>query len=146
MDYVRNDGTVSRDDLIVDLEFLFFEKIRDKDFSYWSWFFKAANILKKEYFRNLWENGCFMGFVGKEKCLTLLEGQQVGDFLVRFSQSEEAAFAIAFYTPGIYVFFLNRSSMLIMTGNSTLCFLCSCRSIEEQSCLLLPRQGSLECF
>ncbi|XP_057275810.1 signal transducer and activator of transcription 1-alpha/beta isoform X3 [Pezoporus wallicus] len=62
------------------------ENINDKNFSFWLWIEGILELIKK-HLLCLWNDGCIMGFISKEKERTLLKDQSPGTFLLRFSES-----------------------------------------------------------
>ncbi|NWJ07072.1 STAT1 protein, partial [Crypturellus undulatus] len=62
------------------------ENINDKNFPFWLWIEGILELIKK-HLLCLWNDGCIMGFVSKEKERALLKDQSPGTFLLRFSES-----------------------------------------------------------
>ncbi|KAH0511706.1 Signal transducer and activator of transcription 1 [Microtus ochrogaster] len=62
------------------------ENINDKNFSFWPWIDTILELIKK-HLLCLWNDGCIMGFISKERERALLKDQQPGTFLLRFSES-----------------------------------------------------------
>uniref|UniRef100_A0A8B9GQ86 Signal transducer and activator of transcription n=1 Tax=Amazona collaria TaxID=241587 RepID=A0A8B9GQ86_9PSIT len=62
------------------------ENINDKNFPFWLWIEGILELIKK-HLLCLWNDGCIMGFISKEKERTLLKDQSPGTFLLRFSES-----------------------------------------------------------
>ncbi|XP_069346375.1 signal transducer and activator of transcription 1-alpha/beta isoform X10 [Eulemur rufifrons] len=62
------------------------ENINDKNFSFWLWIENILELIKK-HLLSLWNDGCIMGFISKERERALLMDQQSGTFLLRFSES-----------------------------------------------------------
>lgn len=62
------------------------ENINDKNFSFWLWIESILELIKK-HLLSLWNDGCIMGFISKERERALLKDQQPGTFLLRFSES-----------------------------------------------------------
>lgn len=62
------------------------ENISDKNFSFWLWIENILELIKK-HLLCLWNDGCIMGFISKERERALLKDQQPGTFLLRFSES-----------------------------------------------------------
>ncbi|XP_055005482.1 signal transducer and activator of transcription 1-like isoform X3 [Boleophthalmus pectinirostris] len=52
----------------------------------WIWIDGILDLIEK-HLKNLWRDGCIMGFVSKENTRDLLLTKQVGNFLLRFSES-----------------------------------------------------------
>ncbi|NWW95413.1 STAT1 protein, partial [Rhynochetos jubatus] len=64
----------------------FQENINDKNFPFWLWIEGILELIKK-HLLCLWNDGCIMGFISKEKERALLKDQSPGTFLLRFSES-----------------------------------------------------------
>ncbi|OBS69789.1 hypothetical protein A6R68_01670 [Neotoma lepida] len=62
------------------------ENINDKNFSFWPWIDTILELIKK-HLLCLWNDGCIMGFISKDRERALLKDQQPGTFLLRFSES-----------------------------------------------------------
>ncbi|XP_071603927.1 signal transducer and activator of transcription 1-alpha/beta isoform X1 [Heliangelus exortis] len=62
------------------------ENINDKTFPFWLWIEGILELIKK-HLLCLWNDGCIMGFISKEKERALLKDQPPGTFLLRFSES-----------------------------------------------------------
>ncbi|XP_028924835.1 signal transducer and activator of transcription 1-alpha/beta isoform X1 [Ornithorhynchus anatinus] len=62
------------------------ENINDKNFPFWLWIESILELIKK-HLLCLWNDGCIMGFISKERERALLKDQQPGTFLLRFSES-----------------------------------------------------------
>ncbi|NWU64472.1 STAT1 protein, partial [Pterocles burchelli] len=64
----------------------FQENINDKNFPFWLWIEGILELIKK-HLLCLWNDGCIMGFISKDKERALLKDQSPGTFLLRFSES-----------------------------------------------------------
>ncbi|NXJ06410.1 STAT1 protein, partial [Odontophorus gujanensis] len=64
----------------------FQENINDKNFPFWLWIEGILELIKK-HLLCLWNDGCIMGFISKDKERALLKDQRPGTFLLRFSES-----------------------------------------------------------
>ncbi|NXA81480.1 STAT1 protein, partial [Thryothorus ludovicianus] len=62
------------------------ENINDKNFSFWLWIEGILELIKK-HLLCLWNDGCIVGFISKERERALLKDQRPGTFLLRFSES-----------------------------------------------------------
>ncbi|NXK91267.1 STAT1 protein, partial [Formicarius rufipectus] len=62
------------------------ENINDKTFPFWLWIEGILELIKK-HLLCLWNDGCIMGFISKERERALLKDQNPGTFLLRFSES-----------------------------------------------------------
>ncbi|NXM75896.1 STAT1 protein, partial [Serilophus lunatus] len=62
------------------------ENINDKNFPFWLWIEGILELIKK-HLLCLWNDGCIMGFISKERERALLKDQKPGTFLLRFSES-----------------------------------------------------------
>ncbi|NXB89818.1 STAT1 protein, partial [Vidua chalybeata] len=66
----------------------FQENINDKNFPFWLWIEGILELIKK-HLLCLWNDGCIMGFISKERERALLKDQSPGTFLLRFSESSK---------------------------------------------------------
>uniref|UniRef100_A0A8C4Q9M0 Signal transducer and activator of transcription n=1 Tax=Eptatretus burgeri TaxID=7764 RepID=A0A8C4Q9M0_EPTBU len=64
------------------------ENLPGKQFSFWLWLDGILELVKK-HLLNLWDDGCIMGFVSKERERNLLKQTHPGTFLLRFSESSK---------------------------------------------------------
>ncbi|NXC80650.1 STAT1 protein, partial [Cercotrichas coryphoeus] len=64
------------------------ENINDKNFPFWLWIEGILELIKK-HLLCLWNDGCIMGFISKERERALLKDQSPGTFLLRFSESSK---------------------------------------------------------
>uniref|UniRef100_A0A8D0H6I6 Signal transducer and activator of transcription n=1 Tax=Sphenodon punctatus TaxID=8508 RepID=A0A8D0H6I6_SPHPU len=64
------------------------ENINDKNFPFWLWIEGILELIKK-HLLCLWNDGCIIGFISKERERTLLKDQMPGTFLLRFSESSK---------------------------------------------------------
>ncbi|NWQ77532.1 STAT1 protein, partial [Columbina picui] len=62
------------------------ENMNDKNFPFWLWIEGILELIKK-HLLCLWNDGCIMGFISKEKERALLKDRSPGTFLLRFSES-----------------------------------------------------------
>ncbi|NXF00924.1 STAT1 protein, partial [Smithornis capensis] len=62
------------------------ENINDKNFPFWLWIEGILELIKK-HLLCLWNDGCIVGFISKERERALLKDQNPGTFLLRFSES-----------------------------------------------------------
>ncbi|NWH88417.1 STAT1 protein, partial [Aegithalos caudatus] len=62
------------------------ENINDKNFPFWLWIEGILELIKK-HLLCLWNDGCIVGFISKERERALLKDQRPGTFLLRFSES-----------------------------------------------------------
>ncbi|MFT7804633.1 STAT2b-like, partial [Arapaima gigas] len=62
------------------------ENIPGTTFSFWVWFDGVLSMVRT-YLQNLWNDGCIMGFISKDKTRSLLCKKMLGTFLLRFSES-----------------------------------------------------------
>ncbi|NXN98848.1 STAT1 protein, partial [Rhinopomastus cyanomelas] len=62
------------------------ENMNDKNFPFWLWIEGILELIKK-HLLCLWNDGCIMGFISKERERALLKDQRPGTFLLRFSES-----------------------------------------------------------
>ncbi|XP_015723123.1 signal transducer and activator of transcription 1-alpha/beta isoform X2 [Coturnix japonica] len=62
------------------------ENMNEKNFPFWLWIEGILELIKK-HLLCLWNDGCIMGFISKDRERALLKDQQPGTFLLRFSES-----------------------------------------------------------
>ncbi|OCT63934.1 hypothetical protein XELAEV_18045030mg [Xenopus laevis] len=77
--------TSSGDDLIPWTRFCK-ENMNDKNFPFWLWIEGILELIKK-HLLCLWNDGCIVGFISKERERALLKEKAPGTFLLRFSES-----------------------------------------------------------
>ncbi|TUA20073.1 Signal transducer and activator of transcription 1 [Bagarius yarrelli] len=58
----------------------------EKNFTFWLWIEGILDLIKR-HLLSLWDDGCIMGFVTKERTKALLSDKSPGTFLLRFSES-----------------------------------------------------------
>eukprot|EP01089_Gocevia_fonbrunei_P013113 TRINITY_DN3264_c0_g1_i1.p1 TRINITY_DN3264_c0_g1~~TRINITY_DN3264_c0_g1_i1.p1 ORF type:complete len:561 (-),score=75.93 TRINITY_DN3264_c0_g1_i1:110-1690(-) len=64
---------------------------------YWSWFGQVVQSLRfKRHISHLWFAGLIYGFLTKNMCNQLLKDEDVGTFIIRFSESYPGLFAVAY--------------------------------------------------
>ncbi|XP_053327825.1 signal transducer and activator of transcription 1-alpha/beta [Spea bombifrons] len=80
-------GPNSVDDLIPWTKFCK-ENMNDKNFPFWLWIEGILELIKK-HLLFLWNDGCILGFISKEKERVLLKEKETGTFLLRFSESSK---------------------------------------------------------
>uniref|UniRef100_A0A8C7LHU5 Signal transducer and activator of transcription n=1 Tax=Oncorhynchus kisutch TaxID=8019 RepID=A0A8C7LHU5_ONCKI len=61
-------------------------KFCKKSFPFWLWIEAILDLIKR-HLLSLWNDGCILGFVSKEREKALLTGKCPGTFLLRFSES-----------------------------------------------------------
>jgi len=71
------------------------ETLPDRTFTFWEWFYRIL-LLTSHNMGRLWKEGYIMGFVMKQAAEKMLEQQQNGCFLLRFSDSELGGVTIAY--------------------------------------------------
>ncbi|XP_018426163.1 PREDICTED: signal transducer and activator of transcription 1-alpha/beta [Nanorana parkeri] len=64
------------------------ENLNDKTFPFWLWIEGILELIKK-HLLCLWNDGCIMGFISKERERMLLKDKEPGTFLLRFSESSK---------------------------------------------------------
>ncbi|NXH94762.1 STAT1 protein, partial [Pachycephala philippinensis] len=64
------------------------ENLNDKNFPFWLWIEGILELIKK-HLLCLWNDGCIVGFISKERERALLKDQSPGTFLLRFSESSK---------------------------------------------------------
>ncbi|KAG8432805.1 hypothetical protein GDO86_017159, partial [Hymenochirus boettgeri] len=62
------------------------ENINEKHFPFWLWIEGILELIKK-HLLCLWNDGCIVGFISKERERALLKEMEPGTFLLRFSES-----------------------------------------------------------
>ncbi|XP_053554568.1 signal transducer and activator of transcription 1-alpha/beta [Bombina bombina] len=80
-------GPNSTDDLIPWTRFCK-ENIGEKNFPFWLWIEGILELIKK-HLLCLWNDGCIVGFISKERERALLKEKNPGTFLLRFSESSK---------------------------------------------------------
>uniref|UniRef100_A0A673HIM3 Signal transducer and activator of transcription n=1 Tax=Sinocyclocheilus rhinocerous TaxID=307959 RepID=A0A673HIM3_9TELE len=58
----------------------------EKNFTFWLWIEGILDLIKR-HLLSLWDDGCIMGFVTKDRTKALLHDKASGTFLLRFSES-----------------------------------------------------------
>ncbi|RXN09234.1 signal transducer and activator of transcription 1-alpha beta-like isoform X1 [Labeo rohita] len=58
----------------------------EKNFTFWLWIEGILDLIKR-HLLSLWDDGCIMGFVTKDRTKALLHDKLPGTFLLRFSES-----------------------------------------------------------
>ncbi|XP_051550574.1 signal transducer and activator of transcription 1-alpha/beta-like [Myxocyprinus asiaticus] len=58
----------------------------EKNFTFWLWIEGILDLIKR-HLLSLWDDGCIMGFVTKDRTKALLHDKAPGTFLLRFSES-----------------------------------------------------------
>ncbi|XP_069589912.1 signal transducer and activator of transcription 1-alpha/beta isoform X3 [Ranitomeya imitator] len=64
------------------------ENLNDKNFPFWLWIEGILELIKK-HLLCLWNDGCIVGFISKERERALLKEKRPGTFLLRFSESSK---------------------------------------------------------
>ncbi|CAI9581748.1 unnamed protein product [Staurois parvus] len=64
------------------------ENLNEKTFPFWLWIEGILELIKK-HLLCLWNDGCIMGFISKERERMLLKDKEPGTFLLRFSESSK---------------------------------------------------------
>lgn len=65
--------------------------------AFWSWFGQCLQTIRfKRYISTLWNTGAIFGFITKEECNKVLQGQGLGTFIIRFSESLPGLFGVAY--------------------------------------------------
>ncbi|CRK98250.1 CLUMA_CG011612, isoform A [Clunio marinus] len=75
------------------------EPLRDRQFTFWEWFY-AAMKLTREHLRGPWNDGSIVGFIHKRTAEDHLLSCPRGTFLLRFSDSELGGITIAWVNEG----------------------------------------------
>ncbi|XP_011681709.1 signal transducer and activator of transcription 5B isoform X2 [Strongylocentrotus purpuratus] len=70
------------------------DPLPNRTFTFWRWFHGVLELTRK-HLRGPWNDGSIMGFVSRSMAHDLLLSQQVGCFLLRFSDSEIGGITIA---------------------------------------------------
>nr|XP_046218712.1 signal transducer and activator of transcription 1-alpha/beta-like [Oncorhynchus gorbuscha] len=65
---------------------MFCKNVNEKGFPFWLWIDGILDLIKR-HLMCLWNDGCIMGFVSKEREKALLKDKEPGTFLLRFSES-----------------------------------------------------------
>ncbi|XP_063286233.1 signal transducer and activator of transcription 1-alpha/beta isoform X2 [Pelobates fuscus] len=64
------------------------ENLNEKTFPFWLWIEGILELIKK-HLLCLWNDGCIVGFISKERERGLLKEKEPGTFLLRFSESSK---------------------------------------------------------
>ncbi|XP_034145633.1 signal transducer and activator of transcription 1a isoform X2 [Esox lucius] len=64
----------------------FCKSLTEKSFPFWLWIEAILDLIKR-HLLSLWNDGCILGFVSKEREKAMLTGRCPGTFLLRFSES-----------------------------------------------------------
>uniref|UniRef100_A0A672MVP2 Signal transducer and activator of transcription n=1 Tax=Sinocyclocheilus grahami TaxID=75366 RepID=A0A672MVP2_SINGR len=64
----------------------FCKSASEKNFTFWLWIEGILDLIKR-HLLSLWDDGCIMGFVTKDRTKALLYDKHPGTFLLRFSES-----------------------------------------------------------
>uniref|UniRef100_A0A8C5QIR1 Signal transducer and activator of transcription n=1 Tax=Leptobrachium leishanense TaxID=445787 RepID=A0A8C5QIR1_9ANUR len=64
------------------------ENLNEKNFPFWLWVEGILELIKK-HLLCLWNDGCIVGFISKERERALLKEREPGTFLLRFSESSK---------------------------------------------------------
>lgn len=65
--------------------------------NFWAWFGQCLQTIRfKRYISTLWNTGVIFGFITKEECNRVLQGQGLGTFIIRFSESLPGLFGVAY--------------------------------------------------
>uniref|UniRef100_A0A8C7L018 Signal transducer and activator of transcription n=1 Tax=Oncorhynchus kisutch TaxID=8019 RepID=A0A8C7L018_ONCKI len=64
----------------------FCKSLSEKSFPFWLWIEAILDLIKR-HLLSLWNDGCILGFVSKEREKAMLTGKCPGTFLLRFSES-----------------------------------------------------------
>uniref|UniRef100_A0A674CM15 Signal transducer and activator of transcription n=1 Tax=Salmo trutta TaxID=8032 RepID=A0A674CM15_SALTR len=64
------------------------QNVNEKSFPFWLWIDGILDLIKR-HLLCLWNDGCIMGFVSKEREKALLKDKEPGTFLLRFSESSQ---------------------------------------------------------
>ncbi|XP_055764342.1 uncharacterized protein LOC129840467 [Salvelinus fontinalis] len=62
------------------------KSLSEKRFPFWLWIKDILDFIKR-HLLSLWNDGCILGFVSKERAKAMLTGKCPGTFLLRFSES-----------------------------------------------------------
>ena len=74
------------------------EHLPGQTFTFWDWFY-AILKLTSEHLRDIWHDGNIIGFLTRPRAEELLCGQQMGTFLLRFSDTKLGGISIASVDP-----------------------------------------------
>ncbi|XP_030628814.1 signal transducer and activator of transcription 1a [Chanos chanos] len=64
----------------------FCKSASEKNFTFWLWIEGILDLIKR-HLLSMWDDGCIMGFVTKDRTKALLHDKAPGTFLLRFSES-----------------------------------------------------------
>lgn len=64
---------------------------------FWSWFGQVVQTLRfKRHIANMWFVGLIYGFITKNACTEILKNEEIGTFVIRFSENHPGLFAVAY--------------------------------------------------
>ncbi|XP_029604393.1 signal transducer and activator of transcription 1-alpha/beta-like isoform X2 [Salmo trutta] len=89
----------------------FCKNVNEKSFPFWLWIEGILDLIKR-HLLCLWNDGCIMGFVSKEREKALLKDKEPGTFLLRFSESSREGAITFTWVEG--------------SNNGVCVFLCAC--------------------
>jgi hypothetical protein len=71
--------------------------VSQEDFDeFWKWFGKAMQKIRyQRHICSMWQNGLIYGFMGRDQVNASLKDQEIGTFLIRFSERHSGQFVIA---------------------------------------------------
>ena len=108
------------------------ETLPDRTFTFWEWFYRIL-LLTSHNMGRLWKEGYIMGFVMKQAAEKMLEQQQNGCFLLRFSDSELGGVTIAYVRKQEFRKYINKR---VLMGKADFLYTnTSCRYLTSSSLL-----------
>ncbi|XP_034145634.1 signal transducer and activator of transcription 1a isoform X3 [Esox lucius] len=86
----------------------FCKSLTEKSFPFWLWIEAILDLIKR-HLLSLWNDGCILGFVSKEREKAMLTGRCPGTFLLRFSESSrEGAITFTWVEHDLYGDYLDK--------------------------------------
>lgn len=82
----REKRTMNFNDMMISEKQLIKDKLPQRDFSFWKWFWANLNLVK-DRIKKEWQDGSIYGFISKEDVKNKLMDLEPGTFLLRFSET-----------------------------------------------------------
>lgn len=82
----RERNNLNFNDMVISEKQLIKDKLPQRDFSFWKWFWANLNLVKDRIKRE-WQDGSIYGFISKDDVKNKLMEMEPGTFLLRFSET-----------------------------------------------------------